>query len=196
MKKFTTKLIQTCLCLSLVISLTPISGAYASETEEKGEAGAGTQVSITLESNLADAVSMTYGGVSYTSGTDVDAGDELVVTLSNKLDGTNILMPTALTIDGVAQDLNYNKSSWQVANSEYKRLMNEDVKMATYEKIAASTIVVSAGTINTNAVINVEYTSLMPVYRLYNKLTSEHLFTANRDEYTNFEKLTSQNKEN
>ncbi len=194
MARFKQKTLQVFLCLSLVISLTPIGQAYADEAQVSATTGA--TIAITLTTNQEGAVAMTYGGAEYTSGTSVESGGELVLTLSNVEVGTNIAMPTTVTIGGVAQTINYNKASWQEANSEYKRLMNEDVKMTTYEKILASKITISAGALSADTEVNVQYSTLMPIYRMYNKITSEHLFSTNRTEYLNYVKLTSQNKEN
>jgi hypothetical protein len=139
---------------------------------------------------------VTYGGEAYVSGTEVDPGKELQVVMRNNVAGTNVEIPLELYIDGVASTLEHNKTSWRVENTEYKRLMKDSTAtMATFDKLTTSTIDRSFGIISADTTIRIEYYQLTPVYRLYNRITSEHLYTTNKTEYDNYEKLCKQNKE-
>ena len=60
--------------------------------------------------------------------------------------------------------------------------------MTTYDAVVNTQqkIVVDAVSNDTTQAIEVEFSEYVPVYRLYNTITSEHLFTTNKSEYDSF----------
>ena len=119
--------------------------------------------------------------------------------------GTNISIIKTLKINGVDQKATskIDKTKWQVTNSEYKRRMKETVKMTTFDAIKNSEQTVTydltsslSSLSSTNTVnIEVEFQEVVPVYRLYNMITSEHLFTTDKAEYDGWVKKCESNKD-
>ena len=109
----------------------------------------------------------------------------------------NVSLMTSLSIDGQSVDVsNIDKTKWQVTNTAYQNKMNETgVKMTTLDAvkaaeqtvtIPASTVASLATTSSSEVSIEVQFSEYVPVYRLYNQITSEHLFTTNKTEYDTF----------
>ncbi len=116
------------------------------------------------------------------------AGDEAVITWTGASDGNNIIIPT--TIDygqGIINVADLVRSDLvQSKNSEYVRRMGEAATLCDFNTLKSyieKSHSVNLGTLHYSADIKVTYQTVTPVYRLYNMITSEHLFTANRDEY-------------
>ena len=119
--------------------------------------------------------------------------------------GTNISIIKTLKINGVDQKATskIDKTKWQVTNTEYKRRMKETVKMTTFDAIKNSEQTVTydltsslSSLSSTNTVnIEVEFQEVVPVYRLYNMITSEHLFTTDKAEYDGWVKKCESNKD-
>ncbi len=134
---------------------------------------------------------------------EVKSDETLTISWSGGQGATtsNISLLSSLSLNGSAIDVNssINKTTWQVENSAFMKAMNQSgVKMTTLDSIknAQQTITINASTLAsltsstlTNATQNtldVTFTEYVPVYRLYNMVTSEHLFTTNKTEYDNF----------
>ena len=86
-----------------------------------------------------------------------------------------------------------DKSVWKTTNSEYKRRMKQTVNVINFDTVCQEyqqidipgslTANVEAGS---DLWVDVEFEEVTPVYRLYNMITSEHLFTSNKTEYDNW----------
>ena len=116
-------------------------------------------------------------------------------TLSNSF---SILKSVVANKKQIYSYSNINKSSWIEVNSEYKRRMNENVTMATFDKVAkftSSILTFNIGKLSQNIEIKIDFEEVVPVYRLYNMITSEHLFTTSKSEYDNFVSLGKKNRE-
>ena len=132
------------------------------------------------------------------------ANNKVKVSWSSTTTKTNINMVTSVTVDGQSKysSSNINKSSWQVANSEYKRRMKEDVKMTDFNKVIATAKSGGSVTVDTTPTdkdtssdieVVIKFEELVPVYRLYNMITSEHLFTTDKGEYDNWVAICKKN---
>ena len=181
--------------LSLVFACIPFNAFAFADAEDPAVDGDDNTVIINLTCNLSHLVSITYGGAPYTSGSPVSPGKELKITMKNNKAGTNVEIPLTLKVDDVEMDISYDKSSWSENNSEYKRRMNETATMATFDRLTSSSTTMSFGNIDSSTEVYIEYFQLTPVYRLYNMITSEHLFTSVKTEYDNFEALCKKNKD-
>ncbi len=102
---------------------------------------------------------------------------------------SNLKLIKSIKINGTEQTINTDKSKWSTANSEYKRRMRQNATMVTYDKVKGSTQSFTFNTSNYLSSSNpdislvVEFQEVVPVYRLYNMVTSEHLFTTDKSEY-------------
>ena len=153
------------------------------------------EAKITLNTKQPKLVSMTYDGEAYVSGSTIETGKKLTITVKTGQAQNNILLVNSVKVNNKAQAVNIDKAKWQTANSDYKRLMKENVNMVTFEKVLASSTTFSNISITGNTTINVDFQTLAPVYRLYNKISSEHLFTNDKGEYDKFAKLCKANKD-
>ena len=80
----------------------------------------------------------------------------------------------------------------QTANTEYERRMSEAGTMTTYDALknyVTSEHSVSLGVATISTTVEVQYERVSPVYRMYNMITSEHLFTTQKYEYDRFYEL-------
>jgi hypothetical protein len=78
------------------------------------------------------------------------------------------------------------KLTWKTNNEVFKRRMNEDatsVELINVLNNLSSGTTVDVENIQKTTTVEVEFEELVPVYRLYNMITSEHLFTTDRVEY-------------
>ena len=88
--------------------------------------------------------------------------------------------------------------SFQISNDEYYRRMKQYATMADYSTIKnylSQSHTVNLGTITQATDVYVEYAQVRPVYRLYNMITSEHLFSTNKAEYDNWVVIGKNNKD-
>ena len=182
MKTQSKKILSVFLSLSLVFTFLPVSSALAEES-----ASTKASVKVTLTTEQEALVAMTYGETEIKSGDSVESGQNLTLTISNGASDTNVLMPKAVSVNGVAKSFTFTKSAWRETNTLYNQKMGGENDMATFDKMVASTVTIDAGTISADTTISVEFQTVVPVYRLYNKLSSEHLFTTNKVEYDDFE---------
>ena len=132
---------------------------------------------------------------------DVEDGEDLTISWTPTTAGsTDISIIKSIKVNGVDQDAftKIDKTMWQTTNTDYQERMNEtsDVQMITYENILSTeqslTVGVSSlaslASLNDNIYsVEVEFQTVTPVYRMYNMITSEHLFTTNKSEYDSFD---------
>ncbi len=137
---------------------------------------------------------------------DIDDGNALTVSWNPKsTNNSNISIIKSIKINGVDQGAfaKIDKTKWQTTNTEYQRRMNDtsDAKIVTYENILAQTqsVTLESATLASSDVdeytVEVEFEEVTPVYRMYNMITSEHLFTTNKAEYDNFNALSATNSD-
>ncbi len=137
-------------------------------------------------------------GITYADGELIN-----VSWLPEQVGTANLTLIKSIKVNGVDQDATSKivKSKWQVANNAYRSLMFDTVAMmTTFDAVKNAEQSVSLGAISVNADTNVtslevEFAEYVPVYRLYNMITSEHLFTTNKTEYDNFVKLCDEGKD-
>ncbi len=121
--------------------------------------------------------------------TEYAPGESANVTIKGKKVDGSFRLPSAIKVNGVTvqtSDKLVNKASWAKTNEEYKRKMNEDAKSVEFETIEqnlTSTTTIAINSVSNSLSVEVEFEELTPVYRLYNMLTSEHMFTTNKAEY-------------
>lgn len=119
--------------------------------------------------------------------------DVTVSVVVPQASGNNVNIISFVTVNdyvGATTDT-LDKSKWQTENSLYKKQMGEDVRMTTYELVTttAQTFTIPARELRADATagvkttLEIEFEEVVPVYRLYNKITSEHLFTTDKSEY-------------
>lgn len=87
----------------------------------------------------------------------------------------------------------------QTANYQYYRRMKQYYTMTTYDSIKSyveKENLITLPNVTTTQTINVEYARVVPVYRMYNMITSEHLFTKNKTEYDGWVKKCEQDLDN
>ena len=128
-------------------------------------------------------------------------GETAKLTIKGESSGDNIKIVKSVKVDGKViktQDQLINKSTWTSNNTVYKRVMGENVTSVEYDKVVknlTSGVTVNVANISANTKVEVDFEELVPVYRLYNSITSEHLFTTDKVEYDNYVKLSKENKE-
>ena len=157
----------------------------------------------------AAQIAITNNPTGYTDGTTTSldrtiyhAGDNVVVTWKGATAGEkDLIVPTEIRVDGTAV-VNVSQlikvDSIQVANSEYERKMGSPGTMTTYENLknyVTQEHFISLGEMSTDSTVEVVYSRVSPVYRLYNTITSEHLFSTNKAEYDNFVALCEQDRD-
>ena len=122
-------------------------------------------------------------------------GDTAKVTIKGKSSGNNLQVVKSVKVNGItikSQSQLLDKTTWAKVNDVYKNKMGGDPTSVEFENLAvelAKGVTVDVAiTESTN--IEVEFEELVPVYRLYNSITSEHLFTTNKTEYDKFVSLS------
>ncbi len=157
-------------------------------TEGQTSAGTGTST-VLVNGKEYDAATTTLA-----------AGDKISLKVSTQATTTtsaqttassvnNVVLFKSASINGVALSASYNKATWTQSNTEWERRMGEKADEVAYDKIKASA---QAGLTTSEYIvtgsetafdIQVQYEECVPVYRLYNMITSEHLFTTQKNEY-------------
>ena len=178
--------------LSLAVLLAGMLALLAIN-QNKALATSGTvSVAISVSGN-EEGGSATLSKTSYTS------GDEVIVNWTGAVVDTDFVIPTSIALTG--SDKTYSISDWidvsamQENNSAYFKQMGENYTMTSFIKAGeyvTKTHSFSLGTISNDCAVTVNFERVTPVYRLYNKITSEHLFTTNKAEYDNFGTLLEQ----
>lgn len=143
--------------------------------------------SFTGSGSLAiNGISVSAGGsYSYTPGT------SLTISWQPASVASNVTFIKSLKVNGkeLISINDVDRSKWQITNSIYRDQMGDTTAvMTTYDAVVNTEqkIVVDAVSNDTTQAIEVEFAEYVPVYRLYNTITSEHLFTTNKSEYDSF----------
>ena len=160
-------------------------------TEGQTSAGTGTST-VLVNGKEYDAATTTLA-----------AGDKISLKVSTQTSSTtsaqttassvnNVVLFKSASINGVELTASYNKATWTQSNTEWERRMGEKADEVAYDKIKASAqagLTTSEYTVTGSETafdIQVQYEECVPVYRLYNMITSEHLFTTQKSEYDNW----------
>jgi hypothetical protein len=127
-------------------------------------------------------------------------GDEVVLTWKGSNEGKNLIIPTSITYGEKTIDVSQliRTDFVQAANSEYERRMGQAATLCDYKilkKYVEKEHNVSLGILDGALSVTVNYEMVTPVYRLYNKITSEHLFTSDKTEYENFVAIGKEDKD-
>ena len=114
--------------------------------------------------------------------------------------GNNLVVPVSVEFNSTKYSISQlvDVSKAQAVNTEYKRLMNQTATMTDYDTLVTyllSEHSVSLGKKGVGTQVKVEFATVAPVYRLYNKITSEHLFSTSKSEYDKFVDLCKNNKD-
>ncbi len=125
----------------------------------------------------------------------------VILSWSGASVGTNLTVIKSIRINGddIGAVSKIDKKKWQSTNTEYKRRMKENVSMTTFDGIKGATQTIAFNTSsylgdNVSLIsIDVEFQEVVPVYRLYNMITSEHLFTTDKVEYDGWVKKCQSN---
>ena len=118
--------------------------------------------------------------------------DELIVNWKGGTSGSDFVLPTSIKYGNITKNATelISVDQMQEQNSEYLRRMSSDGNMTTYDSLSAyasQTHSVSLGKVSAlNTTVEITWQVVTPVYRLYNMITSEHLFTTQKTEYDNF----------
>lgn len=179
----------------LTICLSASLSSNVAVAEENASRSQATQVNIGLNVNGSS------GGTTTTldRGTYYN-GDKVVLSWTGAVSGNDFVVPASITFGSRTITLGelVDIKSLQTANSEYKRIMKEDVTFTTFDamkKFVTASHSVSLGTASLSQNVTIEWVKVRPVYRLYNSITSEHLFSTNKSEYDKFVTLRKQNKD-
>ena len=155
------------------------------------------------ESSSSTPVQVSVGlqATGYTDGTTTSlekkvyfSGDTINLNWRGAESGTDLIIPISITYGSNKIDIGaLNKiESLQTENTQYKERMGQNGTMTEYETLknyVLSDHSVSLGSAVDGLNIYINYARVSPVYRLYNMVTSEHLFSTNKDEYDRFVEL-------
>ena len=129
-----------------------------------------------------------------------NVGDNLVLKWKGATvagsNASDFVVPTQIKYGTTTVEINtlIAVNQLQDVNTEYARRMKSNGNMATFNKI--KTYVedehsIDLGTVTAGVeTVTITWQKVKPVYRLYNMITSEHLFTTNKTEYDSFETLS------
>lgn len=174
--KITFIVIFTLLCM-----LATLNFAYAQD-----ETSQPAQINISVESSgYSSGTSATLDRTYYAS------GDSVVLSWSGAKSGSDLIIPTSIRYGNrviTVSDL-LEIDCFQSTNSEYKRRMKSSATMTDFTVLQdyvtkSHEVKIENLTVDTNIIVT--WSKVVPVYRMYNMITSEHLFTTNKTEYDSF----------
>ena len=135
----------------------------------------------------------TNGADAYLEKDSYNTGETVVLKWKGGVDGDDFVAPTQITYNSTTYNISdlIKIDELQTANEQYQRRMGSAGTMTTFTNVQnylATTQSLSLGSAISGS-ISVTFSKVAPVYRLYNMLTSEHLFTTQKAEYDNFVEL-------
>ena len=115
-------------------------------------------------------------------------GDTAVLTWRGKQVGNNLVIPQSIRYNDITIPLGTltRVDAVQTENTEYERRMGDTAVMTTFESMrdyVTQDHQVVLPYITVDTVVTVDFVRVAPVYRMYNMVTSEHLFSTNKAEY-------------
>ncbi len=169
--------------IMLIAGVSLASQKALAEDSAKLSASLGVTLSVSGDSNGASAK---------LEKSDYSAGEKVVLKWSGGKDGDNLVVPTSITFNNQTWGIDtlLPITSIQTANTEYKRRMGSDGTMTTFDNlqsyVAKTHSLTLADSVTLGGPVTVTFQKVSPVYRLYNMISSEHLFTTQKAEYDNF----------
>lgn len=119
----------------------------------------------------------------------LEAGKTYTIQWSPMAAGNDVTFLNTVVINGATIVSAYNsidKSTWTEDNALYNKIMGQSGnKMVTLSRVEASVQTVQFVAEENNE-LQFSWVETAPVYRMYNTITSEHLFSTNKTEYDNF----------
>lgn len=180
---------EVCEC-GIEIGKTIISSSTIPHTFVKGVCTVcGAEDPTYVEETFTPAIVVEGSGFATLDKETYREGDSGILTVRGTSSDNSVIIPKLLKVDGQTfktQDDLIDRSAWVSENVEYKRRMGEEAIHVEFENVVSSLDVgvdIEVGNLNNDTTIEVEFEEIVPVYRLYNMITSEHLFTTNRSEY-------------
>ncbi len=190
-KSQTTKLL---VCLSFL--LVALLGAFAvvNGTSLKAQAADETASSNVVNVKVTHVGNEGGASANLERSTYVE-GDSLVLTWKGAAVGDDFVIPTKIEY-GNDNGTTWNTSTlisvdqMQVDNDRYSVRMDQSGNMTSYDSLknyVTATHTISLGTVAAlSGDVKITWQKVAPVYRMYNMITSEHLFTTNKGEYDGF----------
>ena len=191
--KFKKSIALACLAAFAVLGLVLATSLNREATVADAATGDTFTVSVAVGGETADATGNSYGVSAWVDNATVGLDEEVILHWRGKTVGTDFVIPTSVSINESEQV--YSIGSWfevdkmQEENLAYNEKMGGTATMTSFDRVnqyLASAHSFSLGALNADATINVTFTLVSPVYRMYNMITSEHLFSTNKTEYDNF----------
>ena len=171
------------LAFCLAIAFAGLTCVNQASAEDTAELSAAKQISVSLKRTGS------YSGTSVTVDRKVyHSGDSVNLTWKSTTSGDDVIIPKSIKYGNktISASELISADELQSANTEYKKLMKSDQTQTEFDTLASfvkksHTVTLTGITVNTT--ITVEFAKVSPVYRLYNTVSSEHLFTTNKSEY-------------
>lgn len=135
------------------------------------------------------------GGSAYFEKSAYNTGETVVlIWKGEQFANTNeLVIPTSISSSSgsIALDIRdlIKVDMIQSENTAYKEQMGGDATITTYDSLLSYVTGehrISLGSLSASDTITVNFATVSPVYRLYNKISSEHLLTTNKAEYDNY----------
>ncbi len=181
---------QLCFANDASASVKSTKSAYAQSQSTFAEDEA--SVTVTKTGTTSGVASLDRGAYA--------SDDTVYLKWKGATSGNNLVVPVSVTFNNTKYSASQliDISKIQTLNTEYKRLMNESATMTEYDTLKNFLLqehTVSLGKRGVGTEVKIEFATVAPVYRLYNKITSEHLFSTAKSEYDNFVTLCKKNKD-
>ena len=124
-----------------------------------------------------------------------NTGETLNLKWKGAAVGSDFVIPTSVKYSASSTEITSDKlisiNLLQSKNTDYKKFMGQEYTMTTYESLknyVASEHLFELGEVIGDASVTVEFARVTPIYRMYDMITSEHLFTTDKSEYDGFQK--------
>ena len=190
-------IVLACIAILTVAGLAcAISLVKTTSVADAATTGETFTINVSVSGETTDASGNEYGVSAWVENQTVGIDEEVVLHWRGKSVDTDFVIPTSVSF-GESERV-YSIGTWfeidkmQEENLAYNQKMGGSVTMTSFDRVTqylTSSHSCSLGAINASGTINVTFTRVSPVYRMYNMITSEHLFSTNKTEYDNFVQL-------
>lgn len=126
----------------------------------------------------------------------VEHGKSVNVIWKPTTSSSDVNLPSSITIKMAGKTIfayditNDKKVKWKEQNQYWKKRMKETKSYVSWKKmIEGASSSFNIKSISGDVKIQIVFQKLTPVYRMYNMITSEHLFTSQKSEYDKFASL-------
>ena len=188
--------ISATIILALIGAFAVVNASSSKAMAEDSNAVDVPAVEITIDNPTST------GGATASLGRDIYVvDDELIVNWKGGTSGSDFVLPTRIKYGNITKNVSelISVDQMQDQNTEYLRRMSSDGNMTTYETLSAyatQSHSVSLGKVaSLNTTVEITWQVVRPVYRMYNMVTSEHLFTTQKTEYDNFVSIGRTNQD-